>query len=383
MTIKKTVTLERSRHRNEAVILIRFDYDEVLKERIRRIPGARWSATNRAWYVPDLPKAENLLRQALSGQALIKIAGPCSRSAPHYRLRANPELMTRFRDYLKGKRFSAATIQIYSYFVKDFLGFLDIKSPAGIKNRDVEHYVEQVFVPRGYGISTHRQFIGAIKHFSACFDECCIDEPSLHYPKKDRKLPLVLSEDEIVRIILATRNLKHRAIISLLYAAGLRLGELLNLQLCDIDSDRKQLFIRCGKGRKDRYVILAESYLPLLRNYLATYRPQTWLVEGRPGQRYSASSVRSILHRSCRMAGINKDVTPHTLRHSFATHLLEQGVDIRYIQELLGHSRPETTMIYTHVKRQDLIRLKSPLDHLAEKMQKALDKEDEKLCLSR
>ncbi len=136
----------------------------------------------------------------------------------------------------------------------------------------------------------------------------------------------------------------------------------MSLKLADIHLQRRQLQIRNAKGRKDRYVVLAESVLPLLNNYLISYSPQFYLIEGQTGNCYSASSIRKFLKRSCELAKIYRPITPHTLRHSYATHLLEQGVGLRHIQELLGHSKPETTMIYTHLARKDLLNVSSPLD---------------------
>jgi site-specific recombinase XerD len=139
-------------------------------------------------------------------------------------------------------------------------------------------------------------------------------------------------------------------------------GEAINLELAHIDIDRRQLFIKNAKGRKDRFVVLAESFLPLFHNYFTTYAPTTYFVEGSKGKKYSATSIRSFLKRACKKAGIQKTVTPHTLRHSYATHLIENGTGLRHVQELLGHSKPETTMIYTHVAKKDMLSIKSPLD---------------------
>jgi site-specific recombinase XerD len=205
-----------------------------------------------------------------------------------------------------------------------------------------------------------------LKQFSVFLPDCRIDPEGLVRPHKSRKLPTVLSTAEIIRLLQVTRNLKHRTLLALIYGCGLRIGELLALELSQLDIARRQLFVRDGKGRKDRVVVLADRLLPLLQNYLATYRPERYFAEGRPGQPYSPTSIRSILKQNAKRAGIIKPITPHTLRHSYATHLLEKGVDIRYIQELLGHAKPETTMIYTHVSRQDLLNIKSPLDLLYE-----------------
>jgi len=186
----------------------------------------------------------------------------------------------------------------------------------------------------------------------------------------------------MISIIQHTKNLKHRAILALIYSAGLRISELLNLKLEHIQIQRKQLLIKNAKGRKDRYVTLAESFMPLLHNYLITYRPEIYFVEGTKGKPYSASSVRKFLFRSCKSAYIRRTVTPHTLRHSYATHLLESGVGLRHIQELLGHSRPETTMIYTHVARKDLLDIQSPLDSAIKQLTKNQN-EEQKFLLSR
>ena len=383
MTQLKEVNLQRKRHRGKQVIMIYFAYDLEMKDQVKQIPEARWSATNKAWYIPATPAKLRDLQRVLNGYADIAKQVRVLEELYMWRHKANKGLIERFKKYLKGKRFSKNTIDIYMYFAEDFLGYVHRKELAQVGNKDVERYIEEVFVPRGYGVSTHRQFIGAMRHLAACFYETTMDGVSLPMPHKDKKLPQVLSEEEVLKLIVATRNLKHRAILSLLYAAGLRIGELLALKLADIDIERRQLFVRQAKGRKDRYVFLAKSYVPLMNNYLATYKPKQWFVEGPDGGPYSSSSVRNMLRKSCKRAGIHKEVTPHTLRHSFATHLLEQGVDVRYIQELLGHSRPETTMIYTHITRQDLQKIESPLDVLARKLQGSPAKENDLLRLSR
>mgnify|MGYP002628338216 CR=1 FL=1 len=203
----------------------------------------------------------------------------------------------------------------------------------------------------------------------------------LKRPKKSRILPSVLSQEEVVTLLQVTRNLKHRAILALLYSAGLRIGELIALELKNIHIDRRQLLIKSGKGRKDRYVVLADSFLPLLQNYVITYAPKRYFVEGPEGACYSASSVRKFLHHSARLARIERVITPHTLRHSYATHMLENGIGLRYIQELLGHSKPETTMIYTHVAKKDLLDIKSPLDTILLSLANR-DKKEQKFLLS-
>ena len=274
-----------------------------------------------------------------------------------------------FVKYMRGKVLSESTVRTYYIHILDFTIFLKGKAVKDIVNRDVERFVEDVCVSRKYSVSTHRQVISAIKQFGSFHPDCGIDNPTLERPHKSRFLPVVLSKQEVIDLLRNTRNLKHKAVLALLYSSGLRIGELINLELNDIDVDRRQIFIRNGKGRKDRYVIMAESFRQLFHNYLMTYKPKLFFVEGqKEGEQYTPTSIRQFLKRACKLARIFKKVTPHTLRHSYATHLLEQGVDLRYIQELLGHSRPETTMIYTHVSKRDMLNIESPLDTLIKQM---------------
>jgi len=264
--------------------------------------------------------------------------------------------------YLEGKRYSISTIQVYGSFIKEFLIFSEGKEMEFVTKDDVRLYIEWTVRKHDYSISTHRQMVSALKHFAYFFPECQIDPEGLTRPRKSKKLPSVLSQEEILDLLRVTRNLKHRTILALIYSAGLRIGEAIDLRLNCFDIDRRQLLIKNGKGRKDRVVILAESFIPLFNNYYISYQPKEFFIENPKGGKYSPVSIRNFLKRSCNLANITKHVTPHTLRHSYATHLLENGADIRYIQVLLGHSKPETTMLYTHVAQRDLQSIKSPLD---------------------
>lgn len=272
------------------------------------------------------------------------------------------DVLNGFYKYLKGKRYSKSTVDTYIYLVADFIEFCKDKSFEKLDDRDVELFIEHKVNGLNFSISTQRQFISALKLFIRYYPNTHLQQLELPRGTKGRQLPEVLSIEEILRLIQVTHNIKHRIIIALLYSCGLRIGELLSLKLADIHLQRRQLQIRNAKGRKDRYVVLAESVLPLLNNYLISYSPKVYLIEGQSDKGYSASSIRKFLKRSCELAEIYRPITPHTLRHSYATHLLEQGVSLRHIQELLGHSKPETTMIYTHLARKDLLNVASPLD---------------------
>jgi len=182
--------------------------------------------------------------------------------------------------------------------------------------------------------------------------------------RKPDKLPAVLSKQEICKLIKVTGNIKHKTILSLIYSAGLRLSELIHLKIADINSENMRIHIRSGKGKKDRHVMLSEKVLSLLHEYYKEYQPKEYIFEGQNGGTYSPKSVQSILKSSLKKSGIKKNATVHTLRHSFATHLLDDGTDIRYIQELLGHKRLETTQIYTRVSSYSINKIKSPADDL-------------------
>lgn len=183
-------------------------------------------------------------------------------------------------------------------------------------------------------------------------------------PRGERKLPNVLSEEEVTAILRAVDNLKHQCILMLIYSAGLRLGELINLKRSDIIPERHQVIIRGGKGKKDRITVLSPKIRERLDRYLVEYRPTLFLFEGQSGGAYSDTSVQTIFRRAKDKARITAPATVHTLRHSFATHLLEKGTDLRYIQTLLGHSSSKTTEIYTHVSTKALGKIRSPLEDL-------------------
>ena len=188
---------------------------------------------------------------------------------------------------------------------------------------------------------------------------------NIHRPRREKLLPNVLSKIEVKKILTAPVNLKHRVMLSLIYSCGLRRSELLGLKPSDIDSKRNLIFIHQAKGKKDRIAPLSPKILSMLREYYMGYKPQTWLFEGyQKGRRYSEKSLQSVLKVAVYKAGIEKPVTLHWLRHSYATHLLESGTDLRYIQELLGHSSSKTTEIYTHVSTNSLQQIRSPFDDL-------------------
>jgi integrase/recombinase XerD len=207
--------------------------------------------------------------------------------------------------------------------------------------------------------------VNGIKLFFRQIENRKLDVELVHRPRQEHKLPNVLSKEEVKAILHAHANLKHKAMLSLIYACGLRRSELLNLVPGNIQTQRNLLFIQQSKGKKDRVVPLSNKILALLRQYYQAFKPTRWLFEGQEkGTQYSEKSLQSVLKQALEKAKIDKPVTLHWLRHSYATHLLESGTDLRYIQELLGHSSSRTTEIYTHVSTHSIQKIKSPFDEL-------------------
>ena len=376
------IFIEQKVHRKTPQLLVKFKYDDTLITSMRKIEGAQWSRSLKSWYLKDSKENLDLILKAFGDITKIDTSKLSKKKAFKRNLTEDQKkLMNDFYLFLKGKRYSPSTVQTYIFFVADFVNFHTKTPLEELTNRSVELFIEKVFIERKYSVSSQRQFISALKIFIIFYPHTKINDLILERPKKSRKLPSVLSQEEVLAIIQNTQNLKHRAILALIYSCGLRISELINLKLEDFHIERKQLIVKNGKGRKDRYVSLADSFTPLLLNYYNSYKPKSYFVEGQKGGKYSAESVRQFLRKSCFKAKIKKPVTPHTLRHSYATHLLENDVDIRYIQSLLGHAKPETTMIYTHVKRKDLMEIQNPLDVALQKINKR-DNEKQKLLLS-
>ncbi len=264
---------------------------------------------------------------------------------------------------LEIKRYSDNTIVNYVHCFEVFINYYKDFDLLRINENDIRNYLQKL-VREGKSDSYINQAVNAIKFYY----EIVLEMPNRFYsierPRKTRPLPKVLSKEEIKSIINHTNNLKHRCIVSILYSSGLRRAELLNLKVEDIDSKRMIINVSSGKGNKDRITLLSPSVLRDLRIYYKEWRPKKYLFEGIKGGKYSEQSVLQIIKKASARAGITKRVSPHVLRHSFATHLLENGTDLRYIQVLLGHSSTKTTEIYTRVAINNIRIIKSPIDDI-------------------
>ena len=386
----KLIRLFAFRHKNQDQIGLGFGYNFKLKEYIKQLNGISWTKTYSCFYIAASARNFKRVLAHLNEEGyyvdyseldMAILAEAKNESKIKVTNEFHPQLKD-YQNYLIGLRHSESTIFTYTSFTGRFLKFHKFKQKYALT--DVDRFVEKEIALKKYSISTHRQCISALKHFFDMMQFDDFDTSKLKRPEKSTYLPSVLSKEEVIDLLRATRNLKHRSILALIYSSGLRIGELLALRLEHIDVDRRQIMVKQAKGRKDRYVMLAESFLPLFFNYLQTYTPKIYFAENYNGGRDSSSAVRSFLRESCKRAKIKKRISPHTLRHSYATHMLENGIDLRYIQELLGHARPETTMIYTHVAQKDLSKIRSPLDEsIKELMKRSSAKGEENLRLSR
>jgi integrase/recombinase XerD len=264
--------------------------------------------------------------------------------------------------------YSLNTIRTYHSLLLRFLNghqALGLEKINAFTEADINQYHRGMMQSKKYSCSLINQSINAVK----CFYQRVLNRPEVRLenverPEKPQCLPKVLSKQEVARILDATGNLKHRCLLQLLYAGGLRIGEVINLKISDVQSERNLLLIRGGKGQKDRTTLLSQKLLQSLRQYYKEYRPKIWLFEGQYGGQYTTDSIRHVFNACVQKAGLKSRPTPHTLRHSFATHLLEQGTDLRYIQTLLGHRSSKTTEIYTHITSHALEKIMSPLDNL-------------------
>jgi integrase/recombinase XerD len=335
----------------EKRIAIYFEKNQDWIDRIKQQEGSRWSQTLGVWHLPDTFE-NRILFQILET--------PIKRPSIE-----GIEQIEKFRCWLLSRRYSNNTITTYSEALKFFLTFYNDKAVGEITNDDVIRYNNEYILNNNLSGSYQNQIVNAIKLFFSTVRETKIEIDKIHRPKREKVLPNVLSKEEVKLILNAHSNLKHKTMLSLIYACGLRCGELLALKPVHIDSKRNIVMLKNAKGKKDRIAPLSPKILEMLRDYYKIYKPAIYLFEGQnAGAPYDSRSLQLVLKQALQKTGISKPVTLHWLRHSFATHLLESGTDLRYIQELLGHSSSKTTEIYTHVSTKSIQQIKSPFDDL-------------------
>lgn len=332
--------------------------------------GRRYSATHRRYYIPYSADTLQKITEALKSVTDVDTSEWSAVTNLPATKRVKPwvEIPSLYRETLVKKRYSPATIDNYLAQFRFFLSFIYPTSAENITDEQIHKYLIYLVENRKVSVSTQNQAINSIKFY---LEQVKQGERKVYYidrPFKDWKLPTVLSEDEMQRLLFHTHNVKHRCLLFLLYSAGLRMSELLSLKWEDIDEDRKVIYVRGAKGKKDRITLLSQVAYNYIQHYRDLYKPETWVFEGPDKQPYSARSVNNVVKAATARAGIKKRVSAHTLRHSFATHLLENGTDLRYIQTLLGHESSRTTERYAHVTRKGFERLVSPLDTMASRI---------------
>ncbi len=333
----------------ESRIAVEFEKNPDLIARFKKLEGAKWSSSTGVWHLPDT----RAYRERFGMPQTIILD------------EAHNEKIKVFEEWLRSRRYSENTVKVYTDALKSFLLFCTGKPVEHIQESDVIRYNNEYILKNELSSSYQNQVVNAIKLFFRTQENCNLSPDLVHRPKREKTLPNVLSKEEIKMILCAPVNIKHRAMLSLIYSCGLRRGELLNLKPADIDAKRGIVIIRQSKGKKDRIAPLSEKILALLREYYSAYRPKTWLFEGqKPDTPYDERSLASVLKQALAKTSIKKPVSLHWLRHSYATHLHESGTDIRYIQELLGHKSSKTTEIYTHVSTRHIQKIKSPFDDL-------------------
>ncbi len=266
--------------------------------------------------------------------------------------------------YLDENRYSTRTRESYLSAIEFFFRYFSPKDPMEITEDEISLFLYNHIVKLGYSASYQNQMVSAVKVFYMIGGKGKVNPALLGRPRRGRALPKVFSKEEVSSILNATRNIKHKALLWLVYSCGLRRSEVTNIKLTDLDRNRGIIQIREAKGMIDRIVPVSVKVWEKLDEYIRAYTPRVYVFEGQTGGRYSVESVYHVFKDALMRAGINKEVGIHSLRHSYATHLHENGLDIRYIQELLGHKSTKTTEIYTHVSRRNLVQVRSPIDDL-------------------
>jgi len=375
--MKATVSITPITHNKEKRIGVSFKYNNALIEIAKKVDGYRYSKSLRQFHYPNTKETLRKLAEHFTAVAEVKMEGDFAipeTKKPEtvksgeivWELSAEgTQKLQKFKYWLQSKRYSASTIKTYADALKAFLKFYRLKPVSEITNDDVIVFNNEFVLKHKLSSSYQNQVVNAIKLFFSSIQNTKIQIESIHRPKRQRLLPNVLSKEEIKLILNAHSNLKHKTMLSLIYSCGLRRSELLNLKLSDVDSKRHLLIIRQSKGRKDRIAPLSEKTIELLRNYFVACKPKVWLFEGQDKiSQYDANSLAAVLKQALQKSRITKPVSLHWLRHSYATHLLENGTDLRYIQEILGHTRSTVTEIYTHVSNKSLQKIVSPFDSL-------------------
>jgi integrase/recombinase XerD len=365
------IQLEPLLHREKQCIAIFGKLENQALAVVRSLKGRSYSVTHHCWYILYSPSSLTMIYDQLKTVADVVIKHPFYPAfvqPPEKSIYQSIALPSGYHEMLIRKRYSDGTRKAYEFNLLAFLRFISPKKIEDIYEHDIHSYLFYLVEKRKISLSSQNQAVNAIKFY---LEHVMKGERRVYYVERPRKsftLPTVLSEEEIQALFKGTKNVKHLCIMYLLYSSGLRISELLNLEKNDIDSDRKIINVRGGKGKKDRITLLSSTAYDFLLHYLDIYGPEKLVFEGPGKKAYSPRSVNKIIHTCAAKAEIRKNVSAHTLRHSFATHLLERGTDLRYIQALLGHESSRTTERYAHITKKGFDKIMSPLDYLSKEV---------------
>ncbi len=359
---------------NSGRIKLIFGYIVEVIKFIKTIPYYHWDTKNKWWTIPYSEKFEEEIKRKIKELGLNLRQE--KEQPKHTTPKASPQSISNYKkcpdsyiDKLRERRYSPSTVRAYVPLFEEFINHFPAIEIDSLGEAEIMEFSRYLVTERKVSSSYQNQAINSIKFY---YEKVKGGKRTFYHvdrPIREKTLPVVCSEEEIIAILNATTNLKHKAIVMTIYSAGLRVSELIDLKINDIDSQRMQILIKQGKAKKDRYTLLSKRTLSILRDYIKRERPFYYLFEGQGSTKekpikYSSSSIESIVRTAVSKTKIRKKVTPHTLRHSFATHLLENGTDLRYIQSLLGHESPKTTQVYTHITTKGFDQLQSPLDKL-------------------
>ncbi|WNH13035.1 site-specific tyrosine recombinase/integron integrase [Thalassobellus suaedae] len=371
----RSVTLKHLLIKEKRYIGLQFNTDKVIHALVKQLPDVKWSNSFNMAYILNNKENLNTIFEIFNGVVWVNCNHFFDKSITKqnnediditwFRKRELPDnyrvCPTNYLDKLELKRYANNTVKSYVSAFETFINYYQTKELIAINESDVRSYILKL-VQEDKSNSYINTAINSIKFYY----ESVLGMPNRFYqverPRKEKKLPKILSKEDVLNIIANTNNLKHKCIVSLLYSSGMRRNELVNLKITDIDSKRMLIRVEAAKGNKDRYTLLSHALLKDLRDYYKQYKPEKYIIEGMYGKQYSGQSIGKIVLNAAKKAGIMTPVTPHILRHSFATHLLEAGVDLRQIQVLLGHSSSKTTEIYTHVATTTFKKIINPLD---------------------
>jgi site-specific recombinase XerD len=375
------ITLSTATHRETPVVKIEFVYNRELIVELKARTNARWSASMNCWYIPkdqfvlgdffaamkplawidySAVKNKNSRRPPKSTEKKYSPASMKKRISSETR-----EKIDDFKKWLEQGRYGENTVKTYIHQLEIFFGYYSDIKPEQITTQDITAFNSEFILKNNLSATFQNQTISALKKFYTWKFNRNLDSENLERPRKSSSLPKVMDKTDLKRFFESIKNTKHKMAFETIYAYGLRRGELLNLKLQHIDTKRGMISIINAKGKKDRSLPISKKWLEKVKAYYNTYKSTTYFIEGQyPGKSITAGSLQKVFERALSDSKINKPFTIHCLRHSFATHLLENGIDLRYIQKLLGHKSSKTTEIYTHVSKESLKNIKNPFDEL-------------------